>query len=196
MKKQNIAIISVVALILAVAVGYALFSQTLTINGTATASGNFNVGFTSIGEITKSGYTDKTGKNGANIAVITTTADAATSATSEEIAAGNGKYLKITVNKLDYPGAYVEIPVTITNYGSIPAKLKEIRQTDLTATDRAVKVTYTGIAASDTPITTDGTHSMTIKVEWDPAVNTTSENVEFSIYLDYEQVTVATTTAQ
>ena len=189
MKKQTIAIISVVALILAVAVGYALFSQTLTINGTATASGNFNVGFTSIGEITKAGYTDQTGKDGANIALITTTADAATSATSEEIAAGNGKYLKITVNKLDYPGAYVEIPVTITNYGSIPAKLKEIRETNLTAIDRAVKVTYTGIAASDTPITTGGTHSMTVKVEWDPAVNTTSENVEFSIYLDYEQVT-------
>ena len=30
---------------------------------------------------------------------------------------------------------------------------------------------------------------MTVKVEWDPAVNTISENVAFSIYLDYEQVT-------
>ena len=37
MKKQNIAIIGVVALVLAIAVGYALFSETITINGTATA---------------------------------------------------------------------------------------------------------------------------------------------------------------
>ena len=43
MKKQNIAIIAVVALVLAVAVGYALFSQTINITGTATAQGSFDV---------------------------------------------------------------------------------------------------------------------------------------------------------
>lgn len=169
MKKQNIAIIGVIAFVLAVAVGYALFSETLNINGTATAEGDFDVEFTEVGTITKTGYTDVDGTN--DIAVIS--ADKNT--------------LTVKVNKLDYPGAYVEIPVTITNKGSVPAKLKEIKETGLTQANRAVKVTYTGIAASDTAINQNETQSMTIKVEWDKDVNTSSENVEFKIQLNYEQ---------
>lgn len=169
MKKQNIAIIGVIAFVLAVAVGYALFSETLNINGTATAKGDFDVEFTEVGTITKTGYTDVDGTN--DIAVIS--ADKNT--------------LTVKVNKLDYPGAYVEIPVTITNKGSVPAKLKEIKETGLTQENRAIKVTYTGIAASDTAINQNETQSMTIKVEWDKDVNTSSENVEFKIQLNYEQ---------
>ena len=45
MKKKNMVIIGVIALILAVSVGYALFSDTLTINGTATAKGDFNLSY-------------------------------------------------------------------------------------------------------------------------------------------------------
>lgn len=56
MKKQNIAVIGVFAFILAVAVGYALFSEKLTISGTAGASGNFDVEFTSVGQPTCQGY--------------------------------------------------------------------------------------------------------------------------------------------
>ena len=37
MKKQNIIVVGIIAFILTVAVGYALFSETLTISGTATA---------------------------------------------------------------------------------------------------------------------------------------------------------------
>lgn len=168
MKKQSITIIGVIALVLAVAVGYALFSETITINGTATAKGDFDIEFTSVGEITKVGYT-KVGEE--EIAVI-----------SED-----KNTLTVTVNKLDYPGAYVEIPVTITNKGSISAKLKEIRETGLTADSRSVKVSYTGIAASETVIAQNDTQSMTIKVEWDKDVNTSAENVQFMIELDYEQ---------
>ncbi len=169
MKKQNIAIIGVVAFILAVAVGYALFSETLTVNGTATAKGDFDVEFTSVGEITKVGYTEQTA--GTKIATISS----------------DKNTLTVTVNKLDYPGAYVEIPVTITNKGSIAAKLKNINETGLTETDRAVKVTYSGVAASDTKISQNETQSMTIKVEWDKDVNKSAENVTFQIQLDYEQ---------
>ena len=46
MKKKNMIIIGVIALILVVAVGYALFSDTLTINGSATAKGDFNMTMT------------------------------------------------------------------------------------------------------------------------------------------------------
>lgn len=172
MKKQNIVIIGAIVFVLAVAVGYAIFTQTLTINGTATAKGDFDVEFTSIGEIVKEGYTDETSQNGANIATI------------EE----DNKTLTIEVNKLDYPGAYVEIPVTITNKGSIPAKLKEIKQTGLDTDEGPIKVTYSGIAASETPINQNDTQSMTIRVEWLEDVNTTADNATFTVKLIYEQV--------
>ncbi len=169
MKKQNIAIIGVIAFVLAIAVGYALFSETLTVNGTATAKGDFDVEFTEVGEITKVGYTEQVA--GTEIAAISS----------------DKNTLTITVNKLDYPGAYVEIPVTITNKGSIDAKLKNISETGLTETDRAIKVTYSGIAASDAKIKQNETQSMTIKVEWDKDINTSAENVTFQIQLNYEQ---------
>lgn len=170
MKKQNIAIIGVIAFVLAVAVGYALFSETLTISGTASASGDFDVEFTSIGDVTSSGYTKQ--PDSADIAVIES---------------GNNK-LTITVDKLDYPGAYVEIPVTITNKGSVPAKLKQINQTGLDTEEGPIKVTYSGIAASETPINQNETQNMTIRVEWLEDVETTASGVTFTITLDYEQV--------
>lgn len=174
MKKQNIAIIGVIAFVLAVAVGYALFSQTLTINGTATAKGSFDVQFTQVGQATSVGYT-KVASESADLARI-----------SE-----NGTTLTITVNKLDYPGAYVEIPVTIQNKGTIPAKLKEIVQTGLKDETGPIKVSYSGLAASETPINTNETQSMTIKVEWLPGVNTNTADggVTFTIALEYEQIT-------
>ena len=168
MKKKSIAIIGVIAFVLAVAVGYALFSETLTVTGTATATGNFDVEFTKVGTITKVGYT---GAGDSEIAVNSP----------------DKNTLTVTVNKLDYPGAYVEIPVTITNKGSVSAKLKNINETGLTADSRAIKVTYTGVAASDTPIDTNGTQEMNIKVEWDKTVNTSSSDVTFQIQLEYEQ---------
>lgn len=168
MKKKSIAIIGVIAFVLTVAVGYALFSETLTVTGTATATGNFDVEFTKVGTITKVGYT---GAGDSEIAVISP----------------DKNTLTVTVNKLDYPGAYVEIPVTITNKGSVSAKLKNINETGLTADSRAIKVTYTGVAASDTPIDTNGTQEMNIKVEWDKTVNTSSSDVTFQIQLEYEQ---------
>ena len=45
MNKQNKIIVGVVALILALTVGYAIFSQSLIINGTAKASANFGLIF-------------------------------------------------------------------------------------------------------------------------------------------------------
>lgn len=172
MKKQNIAIIGVIALVLAVAIGYALFSEKLTISGTATAKGDFNIEFTSVGEITKVGYTDQTSQEGANIAVI----------------GDSNNKLTVTVDKLDYPGAYVEIPVTITNKGSVPAKLKNIKETGLTEESRSIKVTYSGVAASESVINQNDTQSMTIRVEWDPEVNTPADDVSFTIELEYEQI--------
>ena len=166
MKKQNIAIIGVIAFVLAISVGYALFSQTLTINGTATAKGSFDVQFATA-TIQK-----EVGSTGATATI------------SEDKAT-----LTVNVPKLEYPGAYVEIPVTVKNVGTIPAKLIEITETGLT-TDASVKVSYTGLTElKDQQVDQNGTQSFTIKVMWDAASNKNSENVVFNIRLNYQQIT-------
>ena len=165
MKKQNIIMIAVVAFVLAVAVGYALFSETITINGTATAKGNFDV------EFTTATISKQVGSTGAT-AVISP----------------DKNTLTITVPRLEYPGAYVIIPVTVTNKGSIPAKLINIEEVGLT-TDASVKVSYEGLQElKNAEVAQNGTQSFTIKVMWDANSNVSSENVTFTIRLNYQQI--------
>ena len=85
MKKQSIAIIAVVALVLGVAVGYALFSETITINGTATAKGDFDMvvtcetGFsTKLGSPSSYGYSDDYGYSNDTCSVVDNTVSLST----------------------------------------------------------------------------------------------------------------------
>lgn len=195
MKKQNIAIIAAIALVLAVSVGYALFSQTLTITGTAKASGNFDVQFTTIGDIASDGYIDTNAVEGEDASVA-----------KARIAKidGTGHKLTITVDKLSYPGAYVRVPVTVQNKGTIPVKLKEIKQVDgtgnvtlsrdATSTANALVVSYAGAATTDAQLNQNDTKDMTITVKWDEAVtggdtNSVNDSVTFTVELVYEQIT-------
>lgn len=169
MKKQSIAIIGVIAFVLAVVVGYALFSDNLTVSGSATATGDFDVEFTSVGEITKVGYT-------------------AVDATEIAKISEDKNTLTVTVNKLEFPGAYVEFPVTVTSKGTIPAVLESISETGL-ETDDTIKVTYTGISElKGQKLEQNGTQTFSIKVKWDENSNKSSENVQFSIKMNYKQI--------
>lgn len=171
MKNHSMIIVGIVSFVLAISVGYALFSENLMVNGTATAEGTFDVEFTSIGTPTCVGFTDNC------------SADALTNISSDK------NTLNITVNKLEYPGAYVEIPVTVTSKGSIPAVLKSITETGLT-TDDTIKVSYTGLSElKNQKIEQNATQDFKIKVMWDSNSNKSAQNVQFSIKLNYEQVT-------
>ena len=100
MKKKNMIIIGVIALILVVAVGYAIFSDTLTINGSATAQGDFSLSYSC--EIDESSANKESAKckvDGSNIEM-------------------KSSFLK--------PNEAVLFHVTVTNDGSIPAVLKEV----------------------------------------------------------------------
>lgn len=175
MKKQSIAIIGVVAFVLAVAIGYALFSDTITITGTATAKGNFDMEILPVEttNVKSAGYTKQA--ETADIAVLSDDKDT----------------LTITINKLDYPGAYVEIPVKVKNVGSIPAKLKNVTQTGME--NDILKVTYTGPGMSDA-VVEPGTFAkdITIRAEWDSedTSNTKDVSTTFTVTLEYEQITV------
>lgn len=177
MKKQSIAIIGVIAFVLAVAVGYALFSETLTINGTATAKGSFDYEFKEIGQVTSAGYTKQITDPVHELAVIS----------------DDKNTLTITVNKLDYPGSWIEIPVVVENVGTINGRLKNIKETGINVDEDVVKVTYSGIAASEAVMEPGDKNNLVIRVEWPKThtlaegENSFEESVEFKLELEYEQ---------
>ena len=63
LSRQNKIVVGIVALVLALTVGYALFSQSLNIGGTASADGTFELVFDSIGTIVEKGSTGAEASN-------------------------------------------------------------------------------------------------------------------------------------
>ena len=100
MKKKNMIIIGVIALILVVAVGYAIFSDTLNINGSATAKGDFSLSYA---------------------CDIDESSDNKESAKCEPV--GNKVTMESTLLK---PNEGTIFHVTVTNNGTIPAVLKGV----------------------------------------------------------------------
>ena len=98
-KGRNIIIGTLLAAVAIMAVGYAALAQTLQINGTATISSNWNVAITGITEGTPTG-----------------------SATNKTPATSNGTTATFDVN-LVKPGDKMVYQVTVTNSGTLNAKL-------------------------------------------------------------------------
>ncbi len=139
---RNKLIIAAVVLVGLVSVAYAAFSQLLTINGTGTANGNWNIAITGITQTASTGATE-------NAAPLFT----GTSATFDV--------------DLAYPGASATYEVVIKNNGTIPARLSTL--TDLTTLNAAapadIHYTLTGVAVNDT-LAASATVTATVKVEW------------------------------
>lgn len=139
-----------IAIILAslASVAYATFSTTLTINGTGTATGNWDVRITSITATGQVGATDQ-------VAPSFTT-------TSATFNVG-----------LAYPGATSSYQVVIRNNGNISAKLSSI--TDLTSLNATAPtyLTYavTGVAVNDT-LAPSATTTATVTVTWASSAST------------------------
>lgn len=100
MKKQNKILIIVIVLFLIMAVGYALFSETLDIKGTVSAGGNFGLTY-QCGEVQKNG-------------------DAVTGSCQVD---ENNIIVTSTFTK---PAEWVEFVMKVTNSGGIPAVLKSV----------------------------------------------------------------------
>lgn len=167
---RNKLIIAAVVLVGLASIAYAAYSQVLTINGTGTAAGNWDVQITDITQTSATGATD-------NVAPSYT----ATSATFD-------------VN-LAYPGATATYDVTVTNNGSIPAILSSI--TDLTSLNAAAPtyLTYSvsGVTAGSTTLAASGgTNVVTVTVTWDSGTSpdTSSGNSKAAtITMNYDQDT-------
>ena len=158
MNKQNKIVVAVVALILALTIGYAIFSQSLNISGTAKAEGNLDIVFSEVGEISPHGTNTPT-------ATITE----------------NGRKLELSEITLDYPTAYVDIPVTIVNNGTVDGVLESITVENLETDD--IKVTINGIENNQVVKMykeNDDTTKVkaTVRVEWLDKTDTKTESVK------------------
>lgn len=174
--KKNYVAIVLVVLLLALAVGYAAFSQTLTISGTAGATGKWDVKFT----------------NATASASIVKGTQANTATLSED-----GKSITVKVN-LATQGDGSNITATITNGGTVDAKLKEFLVSgDLTQDgtntnvyqNGAIKLTVPTLSEEDVVIKAGESKTFTFSVEWDDTktLSADTETATFDITFDYVQ---------
>ena len=106
LSKNNKILIGCLALLLVMSVGYALFSDTITINGSATAKGEFELTTTCDDDLSAVGWYD----NGS---------------VSEDTITCNSNVVSASAT-LGYPGSEKWFRVMVTNTGTIPAKLKKV----------------------------------------------------------------------
>ena len=163
-------IILLIVFLLALAIGYAAWTDTLTITGTANANGSFDLQF----------------QNPTVVKTVGCNAESTTAVLSEE----NDK-LTVTVKDLAYPGAGAQFHVEIVNKGTVPAKVTAVTPTGLTGSDH-IKITgLDAISTSHPEIAVGGTCELDFTVEWPEEVETAANNetLTFGLEIEYTQAT-------
>ena len=172
--KKNYVLIALVVILLCIAVGYAAFSANLTINGTANASGTWDVKFVSA-TINEAGH-------GNNPTIST-----------------DGKTLTVEVN-LAYPGDGCTITANIKNNGTIPAILtgyEVLDANDQTFANNDIAVICPedgdGLETTGNEIINAGeTCPYTFAVQWKDSSTATQATAKFKISFTYAQPNAAT----
>ena len=171
-KNQNTVIIVLIVLLLLLAVGYAAFSDVLTISGTANAKGTFNLEFQNAEIVTAVGV-NETG-------------------TKAEISEDKNT-LNVNVADLAYPGAGVEFSVDIVNVGSIPAQVNAVTPTNITGSEHIKIEGLEAITTAHPTIEVGEKCNIHFTVEWpqDKAENLgeNGENTSFGLEIEYTQST-------
>ena len=185
-KKRNHAIIVLIVLLIALAIGYATFQTVLTVNGTATGSFTWDVHFTKDTKFYE--VTDAGAKGDPVASTRASVTGFNTDSTTEQ---KQTQTLTATVT-LDYPGDAVILEAVILNNGTQPAKL----------TGFTVPGTQNGLVVSNPTITSGAngevlnpgkTCTVQFLVKWDPSVAKIGENASgtqtFDIVFTYSQET-------
>ncbi len=182
-------ILLLIVLLLVLAIGYAAFSDTLTISGKASAKGNFDMQF----------VVDNPSESIAGckaLQEIGCTANVQVVADSGE---PNDKML-VTVSNLSHPGAGAEIRAVVKNVGTIPATVKSVSENP-TGNGNAIRVSGLNQITSEHPTIQPGdTCTFTFTVDWNPAVttldatkagervdDTSTSEYSFELDIEYEQ---------
>lgn len=146
-------------------IAYAAFAQILTINGTGTATGNWDVKIISITPTAQTGATDH----------ASTPTYTATSATFNV--------------DLAYPGATSSYNVVIKNNGTIPAKLSTI--TDLASINAAapvdIKYAITGVAVNDL-LAAGAQTTATVTVSWQAGSSTNIDTQSKAATIEFNYI--------
>jgi len=169
-KKRNIIMGSLCAVLLLMVVGYAAFSTALNINGTSSISSNWDIKITSITEGTKIGS-------------ATTTVDES----GNKKISGVGTLTASVEADLVSPGDSIEYDITVTNAGSLNAKLEKITLSE--TNNPAIKFETSGLTEGDTLTANGGTATLKLKITYDSNVTSQPENTKgtISVTLDYVQ---------
>ena len=166
--KKNYLVIVLAIALLSLAVGYAAFSQNLTISGTATGSTNWDVKFT------------KATMSDVNHGTVSYTDDVVT-----------------VSGKLSFPGDGFTVESEITNAGSLPAKLTSFTLTDNDGnefTNDDITVEIPELATDGSEVIAAGEKCpVTISVKWNNDSEKETVSADFKVNFTYEQDTTAVT---
>ena len=171
MEKKNLVMVCLCAAIAIMAVAYAAFSTTLTVEGTINATGNFAV------EYVENGTCTATNKAGQDTPTGTITKNAATA---------TGATLAVS---LYTPGDVVTCTIQVKNAGNLAAKLNggHVVSNQLTGTSTPIAVTATSTATQLAANATD-TITVTVKYNWAEETQPTSgTSAEFTVTSNYVQ---------
>lgn len=158
-KMRNKIFVGCLALLLVMVVGYALFNQNLSINGTATAKGDFDI------EITNAIIKAEKGSTGATATI-----------------SSDGKALTITVPRLEYPSSYVDVSYNIENKGSIAALFENYSITGETDTIKT-EFSFENLYYDKKDKSTEN-----IRIYWDKDSNVTEESATITLKMNFVQV--------
>lgn len=162
---RNKMLIGAIVFVGLASVAYAAFAQILTINGTGTAAGDWDVAITGI------------------------TRTAATGATDAVAPSFTGTSATFDVD-LAYPGATATYEIVVENNGSIPAVLTTLDGVTAANAAAPTYITYavTGVT-NGTTLGAGGTNTATVVVTWDAgsAPTTPNETKTATITLNYDQ---------
>lgn len=163
MKKQkNIQylLVALVATICLITGGYALFGDSLNINGIASTSGLFNLEFYS------------------------TSVTSITDCTANSTISSDKNGLNIDVEDLKKPGSSAKINVVVKNSGNIAANLISIDMNNINDPDIIVNypTLETGVI-----IQPEETYVFDIIITWDINSTAVNKNINFNVMLNYEQ---------
>lgn len=166
--KRNSVLIILVVLLLALAVGYAAFQQVLTITGTATAAGEWDIKFVNPTTVTEAGH-----------GTATITADDT-----------------VTVDvDLGFPGDACTVTTHIQNAGTIPAKLTtfELLNAAGTAAFSDDDITITTPNMANDELGAGETCEFTFAIAWNADSEAEEKDVGFKIKFTYDQNTTPVT---
>lgn len=164
-KGRNIIIGTLLAAILIMAVGYALLSQSLTINGTANITSNWDVKITNITAGTPTG-----------------------SATNVSPASFGGTSATFNVN-LVKPGDKMVYEITVSNGGTLNAELTGMTVSPESEADTGIYYRVSGVEQNVTKLDAGQTNTVTVEVGW-VATDTstpTEKTVPLTVNLTYTQ---------